>query len=87
MILVTVLAITNLALRTLAYGDDSHSGVVVVVLSLVTAALTILGGTLGGSLVFDYGFNVETAGITPRTTSRRSTSAPATTRARSCPLG
>jgi uncharacterized membrane protein len=65
MILVTVLAITNLALRTLAYGGDAHSGVVVVVLSVVTAALTVLGGTLGGSLVFDYGFNVETAGDHP----------------------
>jgi uncharacterized membrane protein len=38
---------------------------VVVVLSLVAAALTVLGGTLGGSLVYDYGFNVETAGDHP----------------------
>ena len=26
--------------------------------------LTALGATYGGSMVFDYGFNVETAGIT-----------------------
>ena len=34
-------------------------------LSLAAAALTFLGGTLGGTLAFDYGFNVETAGDHP----------------------
>jgi uncharacterized membrane protein len=65
MITVTVLVLVNIGLRTLVYGGDSHSGVVVVVLSVAAAALTVLGGTLGGSLVFDYGFNVETAGDHP----------------------
>jgi hypothetical protein len=27
--------------------------------------LTVLGGALGGTMVFDYGFNVETAGDSP----------------------
>jgi hypothetical protein len=31
----------------------------------VAAGLTALGGTIGGTLVFDYGFNVETAGDAP----------------------
>ena len=31
----------------------------------LAAALTVVGGTLGGSLAFDYGFNVETAGDHP----------------------
>jgi hypothetical protein len=35
------------------------------VLSLVIAALVSIGGTFGGSLVYDYGFNVETAGDHP----------------------
>jgi uncharacterized membrane protein len=61
----TVLVCANVALRTLSYGGDAHSGVVVVVLSVISAGLTVLGGTLGGSLVFDYGFNVETAGDHP----------------------
>lgn len=65
MITVTVLVLVNIALRTSAYPDDQHSGVVVVVLSLVIAALTTLGGTIGGSLVYDQGFNVETAGDSP----------------------
>jgi hypothetical protein len=35
------------------------------VLTLTVTALTVLGGTLGGRLAFDYGFNVETAGDSP----------------------
>ena len=29
------------------------------------APLTFIGGTIGGSLAYDYGFNVETAGDHP----------------------
>lgn len=65
MITVTVLVLVNIALRTLAYGGDGHSGVVVVALSVAAAGLTVLGGTIGGSLVYDHGFNVETAGDHP----------------------
>ena len=65
MITVTVLVLVNIALRTLVYGSDSYSGLVVVVLSLAAALLTIVGGALGGSLVYDFGFNVETAGDHP----------------------
>jgi uncharacterized membrane protein len=65
MITATILVYANIAARTLAYADDAHSGVVVVALSVIAAGLTVLGGTLGGSLVFDYGFNVETAGDHP----------------------
>jgi hypothetical protein len=31
----------------------------------VAAALVSIGASLGGSLVYDYGFNVETAGDHP----------------------
>ena len=65
MVTVTVLVLINIALRTLAYPDDQHTGVVVLILSLAIAALTTLGGMLGGSLVYDLGFNVETAGDHP----------------------
>jgi uncharacterized membrane protein len=65
MVTVTLLVLTDVALRTLAYGGDRHSGVVVVVLSVAAAALTVIGAAIGGSLVFDYGFNVETAGDHP----------------------
>jgi uncharacterized membrane protein len=62
MLTVTALVLIDIGLRTFAYGGDRHSGVVVVVLSCVVALLTALGASIGGSLVFDYGFNVETAG-------------------------
>lgn len=65
MITVTVLVLVDIGLRTLVYGGDAHSPVVVVVLSVTAAALTVLGGTIGGSLVYDYGFNVENAGDSP----------------------
>ena len=35
------------------------------ILSVVIAALVSFGSTLGGTLVYDYGFNVETAGDHP----------------------
>jgi hypothetical protein len=35
------------------------------ILSIVIAALVSWGATYGGTLVFDYGFNVETAGDSP----------------------
>jgi uncharacterized membrane protein len=35
------------------------------ILSLVMAGLVSLGATYGGTLVYDYGFNVETAGDSP----------------------
>ena len=62
---VTALALTDIALRVFAYPDDGHTGVVVLAVSLVTAALVVVGAAIGGSLVFEYGFNVETAGDHP----------------------
>jgi uncharacterized membrane protein len=35
------------------------------VLSVVIALLVSVGATFGGSLVYEYGFNVETAGDHP----------------------
>lgn len=34
-------------------------------LTLVATLFTFIGGTLGGSLAYHYGFNVETAGDHP----------------------
>jgi hypothetical protein len=65
MVTVTVLVLVNIALRVLAYPDDRHTGVAVLVLSLVLALLLVAGAALGGYLVFEYGFNVETAGDSP----------------------
>jgi uncharacterized membrane protein len=65
MVTVTVLVLVDIALRWFAYEYDLHTGAVVLVLTLVAAALTVVGGSIGGSLAYDYGFNVETSGDHP----------------------
>ena len=60
MILLTVLVLAELALRYMGDRSDSPHGLIVV-LGMVVAGIVTLGGTLGGSLVYDFGFNVETA--------------------------
>src|SRR3954469_15613949 len=65
MITVTVLAIVDIVIRLNQYHTRSYPSGVVLVLSIVTAALVSLGATYGGTLVYDYGFNVETAGDSP----------------------
>ena len=65
MILVTVLALTDIALRIDAYDARNHPTAAILILSLVVALLVSFGAALGGTLVFDYGFNVETAGDSP----------------------
>ena len=65
MVAVTALVLVAIALRLFAYDGDSHTGAVALTLSLVIAALTTIGGSIGGSLAYDYGFNVETSGDHP----------------------
>ena len=65
MITVTVLALADIALRLNVYHTRTHPNLAILVLSLLTAGLVSIGATFGGSLVFEYGFNVETAGDSP----------------------
>jgi uncharacterized membrane protein len=65
MVTLTVVVLVAIGLRLFAWDGDDHTGVAALVLSLVIAGLTTLGGTVGGTLVYDYGFNVETAGDHP----------------------
>jgi uncharacterized membrane protein len=65
MVTVTVLALTDIALRLSSYNTEPSTPPAIMVLSLVIAGLVSWGATYGGSLVFDYGFNVETAGDSP----------------------
>jgi uncharacterized membrane protein len=65
MITVTVLIIVGIATRAFVYWDEPSTPILALGLTVVAAALTILGGTIGGTLAFDYGFNVETAGDHP----------------------
>ncbi len=65
MLTVTAIAIVNVIVRFSAYRDSFGTPVGLMILSIVGAALISVGATYGGSLVFDYGFNVETAGDSP----------------------
>ena len=65
MITVTVIVLVDLLLRVLPYDDRASAPALLVVLSAVAALIVTVGATLGGSLVYDYGFNVETAGDHP----------------------
>lgn len=65
MLTVTAIVIVDLAVRGLGYPDRTSTPVGVVVLSVVAALLVSVGATYGGSMVYDYGFNVETAGDHP----------------------
>src|SRR4029079_6480424 len=65
MIGVTVLALTDIALRLNVYHTRTYPTVAILVISIVVALLVALGAAFGGTLVFDYGFNFETAGDSP----------------------
>jgi uncharacterized membrane protein len=59
----TVFVIANLWYRNFADGGEYYAepDAIGVVLSLIVLVLVTIGGTLGGSLTYDWGFNVETA--------------------------
>ena len=65
MVSVTVLAIVDTIWRLNSYHTEAVTPAGLVVLSVVIALLVSLGATFGGTLVYDYGFNVETAGDSP----------------------
>jgi uncharacterized membrane protein len=65
MVTVTVLVLVDVIWRLSQYHVKPVAPVGVAVLSVVIALLVALGATFGGSLVFEYGFNVETAGDSP----------------------
>jgi uncharacterized membrane protein len=65
MVAVTLLVLALIALRVTTYADEPDTPILVLVLSVLVATLTTVGAAIGGSLVYDYGFNVETAGDSP----------------------
>ena len=65
MIIVTVLALADIGWRLNDYNTRSSTPVGIVVLSVAIALLVSMGAAFGGTLVYDYGFNVETAEDSP----------------------
>ena len=64
MLTVTAIVLIDIVVR-LGSWDETSTPIAVLVLTLVAAGLTVVGATIGGTLVFDYGFNVVTAGDSP----------------------
>jgi uncharacterized membrane protein len=64
MLFVTTLVLADVAIRLVEWHHPSTSGVVLA-LSLLAGLLVAYGAMYGGALVFEYGFNVETAGDHP----------------------
>jgi len=54
-----------IAWRLNDYHTHAVTPVGIMVLSVIIALLVAVGATFGGSLVFEYGFNVETGGDSP----------------------
>jgi uncharacterized membrane protein len=65
MAVVTLLVVADIAWRLNDYHTHAVTPVGIAILSVIVAALVGVGATFGGSLVFEYGFNVETAGDSP----------------------
>jgi uncharacterized membrane protein len=64
MLTVTAIVVADIVIRLIQWDHSSVSGVVLA-LSLLAGSLVAFGAAYGGTLVFDYGFNVETAGDSP----------------------
>lgn len=63
MITLTVIVLFSLWYIFLAEDGEyfSEPSALTAILALVIAGLVTIGGTMGGSLVYDWGFNIETA--------------------------
>ncbi len=64
MLTVTALVLVDIALRLAAF-DRGYTTLPVLVLSVIVGGLVTYGAAYGGALVYEYGFNVETAGDSP----------------------
>ncbi len=65
MIVVTVVVLAGVAVRAFAFWDERSTPGLALAFSVGAAMLTALGGTIGGTLAYDYGFNVVTAADDP----------------------
>jgi uncharacterized membrane protein len=65
MITVTVLVLADIAIRWFQEWDATSTPAVPLLLTLVAVVLLTVGAAIGGTLVFDYGFNVENSGDHP----------------------
>ena len=64
MVIATVLALVTTVLALTGYGSGGPSPLVVI-LAIAVALLVAFGATIGGALVYDYGFRVMSSTSTP----------------------
>jgi uncharacterized membrane protein len=65
MVLVTLMVLGDIAWRVFGSWDETVTPGGITALSVVIALVVSAGAAIGGTLVYDYGFNVETAGDSP----------------------
>lgn len=65
MVVTLVVLLVDVALRWLVWSGSPHTPPAVLGLTIAAAVVGAVGATFGGSMVFEYGFNVETAGDHP----------------------
>jgi uncharacterized membrane protein len=65
MLTVTAIVLVDVLVRLGDFDTADQTGGLPLVLSLLAGGLVSLGAAYGGALVYDYGFNVETAGDHP----------------------
>ncbi|HZY56653.1 MAG TPA: DUF2231 domain-containing protein, partial [Rubrobacteraceae bacterium] len=58
MLVATVVVIADIVVRVAQY-EEAHTELPALILSVVSAVLVAFGAMYGGSLVYDYQFNVE----------------------------
>lgn len=59
MVAVTVITLIDILLRVSGFNDANHTEGLWLLLSLISAGGVLFGAAYGGTLVFEYGFNVE----------------------------
>ena len=65
MITVTIIVVVDIVLRLGEWDQAAEATTTIMLLSVVAGGLVAFGATYGGALVYEYGFNVETAGDHP----------------------
>jgi uncharacterized membrane protein len=65
MLTVTAIVIVDIVIRLFQWSDHVATTPLVMILSIIAGGLVSIGALYGGELVYDFGFNVETAGDSP----------------------
>jgi uncharacterized membrane protein len=65
MVTVTLIVLLDIVIRLSQWSDHVATTPLVMVLTLIAGGLVGFGALYGGSLIFEHGFNVETAGDSP----------------------